>query len=133
MNVCVMGGAAGGRAERVEPQLGLLQLTQLPVVSDEVRLQLHDHPQPRQDHLQEAVAAPLQEPESLHAPDHLALDPARRHQGELWWFRKSDIDNCNVYTKSKKAGNYKNSSQWIYFLHILTQSGSYVYNQYVNI
>ena len=82
MTVCVMGGAAGGRAERVEPQLGLLQLTQLPVVSDEVRLQLDDHPQPRQDHLQEAVATPLQEPESLHAPDHLALDPARRHQGE---------------------------------------------------
>ena len=79
-----MGGAAGGRAERVEPQLGLLQLTLLPVVSDEVGLELHDHPQPRQDHLQEAVAAPLQEPESLHAPDHLALDPAGRHQGESY-------------------------------------------------
>ena len=83
MIVCVMGGAAGGRAERVEPQLGLLQLTLLPVLSDEVGLELHDHPQPRQDHLQEAVAAALQEPESLHAPDHLALDPAGRHQGEL--------------------------------------------------
>ena len=89
-----MGGAAGGRAERVEPQLGLLQLTLLPVVSDEVGLELHDHPQPRQDHLQEAVAAPLQEPESLHAPDHLALDPAGRHQGELSWFLKSDIDTA---------------------------------------